>query len=130
MWISMVVHLTWVVTYKIVKLNSGHTTVDTRDDLLGNSNRVNMVGVQAVTQSGHTGSDLVELDALLATIWKSISYEVTHCSLEWTTGRCIPRFLTNMVMRRPQKVAGDDEVAKGYKLKARLFDCCKCLPEH
>ena len=55
-------------TYKIVQLDSSNSAIDTGDDLLSNGNRINMVHVQAVTQSGDTGSDLVELDALLAAI--------------------------------------------------------------
>lgn len=55
-------------TYEIVQLDSCDTTVDTRDDLLGNGNRVNVVHVKAVTEPRDTGGDLVELDALLASI--------------------------------------------------------------
>lgn len=55
-------------SYKIVKLNSGHTTIDTRYDLHGDGNGVNMLRVEAVTQPGDTGCDLVELNALLASI--------------------------------------------------------------
>lgn len=56
-------------TYKIIKLDSRHTTVHARDDLLGNGDGVDVVGVEAVTQSRDTSSDLVELDTLLASIW-------------------------------------------------------------
>jgi hypothetical protein len=37
-------------TYEIVKLNSGNTSVDTRDDLLGDGNGVDVVRIEAVTQ--------------------------------------------------------------------------------
>lgn len=56
------------VTYEIVQLDSCHTAVDTGDDLLSDSNRINVVHVEAVTQSRDTGSDLIELDTLLASI--------------------------------------------------------------
>jgi hypothetical protein len=60
-----------VKTYEIVQLCGGHTSVYTRDDLLGNGHRVDMVCVETVTQSGDTGCDLVELNALLASIFGS-----------------------------------------------------------
>jgi hypothetical protein len=37
--------------YKIIELNSSHTSVDARDDFLGDGNRINMLGIEAVTQS-------------------------------------------------------------------------------
>lgn len=55
-------------TYKIIELNGGDTTIDTRDDLLGDGDRVDVVHVEAITQPGDTGRDLVELNALLASI--------------------------------------------------------------
>lgn len=55
-------------TYQVIKLNGSDTTIHTRDDLLGDGNGVNMVGVESVTQTRYTGGDLVELDTLLAAI--------------------------------------------------------------
>ena len=55
-------------SYKIVELNSGDTSVDTRDDLLGDGYGVDMVHVKAITQPRDTGSNLVELNTLLAAI--------------------------------------------------------------
>jgi hypothetical protein len=54
--------------YQIIELYRRDTLVDTRDDLLGNSRGVNMIGVEAVTQPRNTGCDLVELNAFLAPI--------------------------------------------------------------
>jgi hypothetical protein len=54
-------------------LDCGHTAIDTRDDLLGDGDGINVVHVQTVTQSGNTGSDLVELNSLLASIWPIVS---------------------------------------------------------
>lgn len=80
-------------TYEIVKLDCGHTTVDTRNDLLGDGDGVDMLRVEAVTQPRDTGSDLVELNALLASI----------CRLDQQLGRngasrgCdLPLFFTYM----------------------------------
>jgi rhamnose utilization protein RhaD (predicted bifunctional aldolase and dehydrogenase) len=39
-----------VTTHEIVKLNGGNTAIDTRNDLLGDGNRIDMLGVKAVTQ--------------------------------------------------------------------------------
>lgn len=54
--------------YEIVQLYCGDATIYTRDNLLGNSYRINMVDIQTVAQPRDTSSDFVELDALLATI--------------------------------------------------------------
>ena len=59
-------------TYEIIKLNSGHATVDTGDHLLGDGNGVDVVGIQAVAEPGHAGRDLVKLNALLAPIWRGV----------------------------------------------------------
>lgn len=56
--------------YEIVQLHCGDATIYTRDNLLGNSYRINMVDIQTVAQPRDTSSDFVELDALLATIWR------------------------------------------------------------
>jgi hypothetical protein len=56
-------------TYQIVKLYCGNTLVDTRDDLLRDSSRINMIGVKAITQSGDTGCDFIKLHALLAAVY-------------------------------------------------------------
>jgi hypothetical protein len=56
------------ITYQVVKLDGGHALVDARDNLLGDSHRVDMVHVESITQPGHSGRDLVELDALLTPI--------------------------------------------------------------
>ena len=55
-------------TYEIIKLDGRDATVDARDDLLGYLHGVDMVRVEAVTEPGDPGSDLVELNTLLATI--------------------------------------------------------------
>jgi hypothetical protein len=55
-------------THEIVKLHRRDASIDTRDDLLGNGHRVDMLSVQAVTQPRDTSGDLVELDTLLTTV--------------------------------------------------------------
>lgn len=58
---------------QIVELNGCDTSIHTTDDLLGNLDRINMHGVKTITKSRDTRCDLVELDALLATIWRAVS---------------------------------------------------------
>lgn len=60
--------------HKIVELRSCDTSIDTRYDLLGDCHGVDVVWVEAITESGHTGGDLVELDALLAPICKLLEW--------------------------------------------------------
>lgn len=55
-------------THEVVELDRGNTLVDTRDDLLRYGRRVDVIAIEAVTQSGHTCCDLVELYAFFATI--------------------------------------------------------------
>lgn len=55
-------------TDKIVQLDGCDTSVDTTNDFLGDLNRVDVVHVQTIAQSRDTRRDLVELDALLASI--------------------------------------------------------------
>lgn len=64
-------------TYQVIKLDGSDTAIHTRDDLLGDSNGVDMVGVEAVTQTRYTGGNLVELDTLLAAICRLLSYLVS-----------------------------------------------------
>ncbi len=54
-------------------MDRGDAAVHARDDLLGDGDRINVVHVQAITEPGHAGSDLVELDALLASVYARIS---------------------------------------------------------
>ena len=58
-------------TYKIVKFDSRNTLVDTGDDLLGDCCSIDMFGVESITQSRNTSCDLVELNALLASVCKT-----------------------------------------------------------
>ena len=60
-------------TYEVIKLDCGYTLVDTRDDFLCDCCSVNMVGVEAITQSRNTSCDFVELDTLLATVWRVLA---------------------------------------------------------
>ncbi len=55
-------------TNEVVEFNSGHTLVDTGDDLLGDGSCVNVLRVEAITQSRDTSSDLVKLHAFLASV--------------------------------------------------------------
>jgi hypothetical protein len=70
-------------TNQIVQLSCRDTTIDTRDDLLGDGNRVYVVHIQTITESGDPGCDLVELDTFLTSICDYIShvtslYEIGH----------------------------------------------------
>ena len=60
------------VTYQVIQLDRGHALVDARDDFLSDSSGIDMVRIQAVTEPGNSGRDLVELDALLASIWSPL----------------------------------------------------------
>ena len=57
-----------VFTYQVIKLYCRNTLVDTRDDLLCDCSCINMVGIESVAQSRDTSCDLVELNALLASV--------------------------------------------------------------
>jgi hypothetical protein len=54
--------------YQVIKFYRCDTLVDTGDDLLSNCSGVDMLGVEAVTQSRNTSCDLVKLNAFLASI--------------------------------------------------------------
>lgn len=60
-------------TNEIIQLDGRDTSVDTANDLLRDLDGVDMVHVQTVAQPRDTRGDLVELDALLASIWADIS---------------------------------------------------------
>jgi hypothetical protein len=62
-------------TYQVVQLDCGDTLVHARNDFLGDSSGVNVIRVQAITQPGDTGCDLVELHAFFASIYMSVSIE-------------------------------------------------------
>jgi hypothetical protein len=38
-------------TYQVIQLDGADTLVDTRDDLLGDSSSINVLGVEAITKS-------------------------------------------------------------------------------
>jgi hypothetical protein len=57
----------WV-TNQIVELDRCYTVVDSGDDLHGDGGWIDMVWVESVTQPRHSGCDLVELHAFLASI--------------------------------------------------------------
>lgn len=59
--------------YQIVKLYGGDALVYTGDDLLGDGSSINVIRVEAITQSGYTSRDFIELDALFASIWAKMS---------------------------------------------------------
>jgi len=58
-------------TYQVVQLNGANTLVDTRDDLLCDSSSINMLRIKAVAKSRDTRSDLIELYAFFASVWKN-----------------------------------------------------------
>ncbi len=57
-----------VETYEVIKFHCSDALVDARDDLLRNCGGVDMLGVEAITETRNTSGDLVELDALFASI--------------------------------------------------------------
>lgn len=61
-------------TNQIVQLDCGDASIDTRDDLLSDCDGVYMVHIKAITESGDTCCDLVELDTLLASVCRGISW--------------------------------------------------------
>lgn len=67
-------------TNQIVKFNGGYTLVYARDDLLGDSSCINVLGVEAITESRDTGSDLVELHAFFASVCTRASAHVQASS--------------------------------------------------
>ena len=54
--------------YQVVKLNGCNPLVYTRDHLLSDSSSIDMFWIQAIAQPRHSGCDLVELYALLASV--------------------------------------------------------------
>ena len=102
-------------------MSRGNTSIDTRDDLLSDSNRVDMVHVKAIAEPRDSSCDLVELDALLASVWKksvsSAAFETLDIRESRIETRHIPRFLTyitgdicravrGMRVKNLEKVAG------------------------
>lgn len=59
---------------------------------MSDGNRVNVLRVETVTQSRDAGSDFVELDAFLASIWW-----LSIAMLKETIWLYIPRFFTYMM---------------------------------
>jgi hypothetical protein len=58
-------------TDEIVELDCGHTLVDTGYDLLSDSRGIYVLWIEAITQSGDTCCDLVELYAFFASICRN-----------------------------------------------------------
>jgi hypothetical protein len=69
--------------------------VDTRDDLLCDLCGVDMLRVKAITQSRNTSCDLIELNALLASICMYV-----RVYPKVTKQVYIPRFNTNILAKR------------------------------
>jgi hypothetical protein len=60
-------------TNQVVQLHGRNALVDTRDDLLGDGNGIDMIWVEAIAQAGNASGDLVELDALPAAIYRCLA---------------------------------------------------------
>ena len=58
---------------QIVELCCCDTTVDTRDDLLGDGDWVDVVRIKPIAQTRDASCDFVELNALLAPVFCGIS---------------------------------------------------------
>jgi len=76
-----------------------------------------MLGVEAVTQSGDTSCDLVELDTLLAAIYEEISR-----GFDLREGIYIPRFHTYMMASGWEVPVDDGGVDKAEEERSR--GCC------
>jgi hypothetical protein len=72
-------------TDEIIELDSRDTLIYTRDDLLGDGSRIDMVGIEAIAQPRDSGCDFVELNAFLASVCRSISI-VSSRALENSIG--------------------------------------------
>jgi hypothetical protein len=91
--------------YKIVKLNRCNTLVHTGDNLLRDCCCVDMLGVETITQTRDSSCDLVELNALLASIYRLISGNLRVLKAGY-----IPRLNTNMMATWSGALAGDGGV--------------------
>ena len=54
--------------YQIIQLDGGNAMIDAGNDLLRDGSGINMVCVEAITQSRYTSCDLVKLDTLLTAV--------------------------------------------------------------
>jgi len=54
--------------HQVIQFHRGNTLVNAGNHLLCNASGIYMFRVQAVAQSGNTGSDLIELDTLFAPV--------------------------------------------------------------
>lgn len=63
--------------HQVVQLDGGNALVNTRDDLLCDSSRIDMVRIKTIAQSRDTRSDFVELDAFCPAVCM-----VAHCQYE------------------------------------------------
>ena len=57
-------------TDQVVELDGGDTLVDSGDNFLRNCSSINVLCIEAITESRDPGCDLVELHAFLASIWQ------------------------------------------------------------
>lgn len=67
-------------TNQVVEFDGGDALVDTRDDFLCNCCSVDMIRIEAIAQSGDSGSDLVELNAFFASIYGNVSRDLIRSS--------------------------------------------------
>ncbi|KAH3661623.1 hypothetical protein OGAPHI_006472 [Ogataea philodendri] len=68
-------HVSGSLCSEVVELDGGDAMVNTRNDSLGDGNGFNVLRVEAVTQTGHSGGDFVEADWLFA----PVSFQNVHC---------------------------------------------------
>jgi hypothetical protein len=57
---------------QVVELDGSDTLVHSRDDFLGNRGGIDMFAIKTVTETRNSGSDLVELNALLASVYERV----------------------------------------------------------
>jgi hypothetical protein len=102
-------------THKVVKLDCGHALVDTRDNFLRDGRGVDMIWVEAVAQPRDTSSDLVELNALLASICMQSVCFLSLLVVGRRRGH-VPRLKTNMVGDSVLYLGNGQTVWQGQKI--------------
>jgi hypothetical protein len=95
--------------------------VDTRDNLLSDGCGIDVLSVEAITQTRDTSCDLVELDTLLAAIYAGISRDLDKLERIY-----IPRFHTYMMaMRWEVPVDGGVDEANGERRCCCRVSMCR-----
>lgn len=65
-------HIADYLTYQIIKFYRCDPLVDTRYDFLSDGSSIDVFWIESITEAGDASCDLVELNALLASIYITI----------------------------------------------------------